>query len=90
MENRVIFEGSEIYNLTRPCVYIFWRGSTALYVGASNNGIARPFAPRHSARRSIGFNADRLEVRFTSKPFDEERRLILELKPALNKVSAAL
>lgn len=48
--NTSTFTASELAELTRPCVYIFTKGKTTLYVGKSKNGFLR-FGDRHHHAR---------------------------------------
>ena len=43
----------QIKAFTSPCVYIFFRGDDALYVGMSKLGIQRVFTPRESKYPSL-------------------------------------
>lgn len=88
-EVRHSFSGSALRELRGPIVYLFRKGTCILYIGVSNNGLARALAPEHHIRalRDLDPNAvldiyifDTLEAALLA-----EREMISLHRPMYNK-----
>ena len=67
------FNKEQINAMTSPCVYIFFRGNDALYVGMSKVGIQRVFTPKENISCEDLFK-DADEVIMISLKTEEEAR----------------
>lgn len=80
-------KAADLKILTGPAVYIFWRNSKPIYVGATRHGIGRPLSCTHKMKQ---FFQDP-EVSLSFEPVESEREafrleeeLIAEYKPEFN------
>jgi hypothetical protein len=82
-----IFLDCSVKLICKPCVYIFWKGDQALYVGCSSNGLYRPLDKSHHIARRCIREGDRIVVyafRTKLEALQYERSEILRLKPSWN------
>lgn len=80
----------QIKVFTSPCVYIFFRGNDALYVGMSKLGIQRVFTPKENVSCEDLFkDADDIiiiHLDTEEEARQAERYLITKLLPRYNRV----
>jgi len=87
-EQNINLTFTEVQNLSRPCVYIFWFGELCQYVGKSQHGILRPFSPYHERVGAPEFKYDRLEVVWQTDynaAGETEKELIWQHSPQFNE-----
>ena len=80
--------GSWVHLARRPMVYVWRRGSAALYVGLGTRGLARPLGTHHALTEDAVLPTDKVDVYVCSTPLeamDLEMELIHALKPTLNR-----
>jgi hypothetical protein len=73
----------DLERMHRPLVYLWRRGTQALYVGMSWQGLVRPLAPSHEKLRDFQLG-DELHVWYNSAPLELEAELIHRLQPLYN------
>jgi hypothetical protein len=84
------FNREDIKAMTSPCVYVFFRGNDALYVGMSRLGIQRMFTQKENVSCEDLFrDADEamiIPLDTEEEARDAEKYLIRQLLPVYNRV----
>lgn len=84
--SEITLSGLDLLLARRPFVYVWQRGDQVLYVGKAESGIGRLVDPTHHRLREV-LVTDKVRIIRCATGADAvllERRLIAELRPALN------